>query len=199
MSDDLVRRGDVELLAELERTGAITATALSLDVRMSFDEYVALGLLLGRLSTAVRFWSGDYLLYGEACFGEEAAQASEALRLSEDGRMDAIRVSRMIPRRLRRESLSWWHHRIVAVGYLEPDEREELLDRAEREGWTTRVLEAVVRDLRRGGSDSRGATTAEPPIVVEALVDAARDLVRDARRGREARPGAARRRRPARC
>jgi hypothetical protein len=76
--------------------------------------------------------------------------------------------------------LSWWHHRIVAARCFTREQREELLDRAEREGLSTRALDAAVRDLREGGAGSRGAT-AEPPVVADAVISAARDLVRNAR------------------
>jgi hypothetical protein len=178
MSGDLEVR--VDLLVELEQAGALTSTALVLAVPPPFEMFEALCAQVGTVSSGSRFWIGDLLLFGEAVYGEEAAQAFELLKLSEDGRVEALRVARMIPPAIRRPGLSWWHHRLVSYGWLTPEERVELLDRCEAEGLTTRILEAIVRDLRDRDADSGGATTDDPPIVVDALIDAARALVRDA-------------------
>jgi hypothetical protein len=162
---DLVR---ADLLASLEENDWISSTALVIDrPDLSYEKYVALGGLLGKVGSAVKWWQGDWLAYGEALYGERAAQASETLNLSAEGRQECLRVALAIPRSRRRPSLSWWHHRIVAARWLSLPQREQLLDQAEREGLTTRELEARVRDLRTIDSDSRGATAAP----CEALLD----------------------------
>jgi hypothetical protein len=74
--------------------------------------------------------------------------------------------------------LSWWHHRLVAARWLTLPQREEPLDAAEREGLTTRELEARVRDLRILDSNSRGATAAP----CEALLDQSASSLRSPRR-----------------
>jgi hypothetical protein len=170
---DLVR---ADLLASLEENGWLSSTALVIDrPDLSFEKYTALGVLLGKVGSAVKFWVGDWLLYGEALYGERAAEASEALNLSAEGRQDCIRVALAIPRSRRRPSLSWWHHRQVAARWLTLSQREQLLDAAEREGLTTRELEARVRDLRILNSDSRGATAA----TCEELLDQAAASLRE--------------------
>lgn len=78
----------------------------------------------------------------------------------------------------RRPALSWWHHRLVAARWLTLPQREEPLDAAEREGLTTRELEARVRDLRILDSNSRGATAAP----CEALLDQSASSLRSPRR-----------------
>jgi hypothetical protein len=174
----LVPRREFTLLAELERVGAVTAVALDLtQANLSFDRYEAFGRWLGTVGSASKWWIGDWLVFGERLYGEEAAQASEALRLSEDGRQDCLRVALAFPWERRRELLTWWHHRVVAVRWLTVEQREDLLDRAEREGLSTRELWEAREEFRAG---SRGAPT-EPPVVVEAVVEAARMLVRSAR------------------
>lgn len=170
MSTDLVR---ADLLASLEDSGWISSTALAIDRELPLEKYTALGALLGKVGTAVKFWVGDFLVYGEKVYGEEAAQASEALNLSEDGRAECFRVSLAISPACRRPGLSWWHHRQVSAKWISPQQRDELLDRAEREKLTTRELEAIVRDLRALGSDSRGATESSCDDVAD---EAARSL-----------------------
>ena len=74
---DLVR---VDMLAALEASGWISSTALVIDQPdLPYERYEAVGVLLGRFGSAIKFWIGDWLLYGEAIYGERAAQASESL------------------------------------------------------------------------------------------------------------------------
>jgi len=138
-----------EMLVRLEEAGALTATGLDLSARpkMSFEQYRALGVLLGRATAAIRWAVGDWIAFGEERFGELAAEASEALGISPEGRMELVRVARAIPRHRRRASLSWTHHRAVARRSITPAQREELLDRAERDGWNARAMEAAAREL----------------------------------------------------
>jgi hypothetical protein len=166
---DLVR---ADLLASLEASGWISSTALVIDrPDLPYAKYEALGVLLGKVGSAVKFWIGDYLLIGEELYGERAAQASEALNLSAEGRQECLRVALANPRSRRRPGLSWWHHRLVAARWITPGQREQLLDRAERERLSTRELEAAVRDLRVLDSDSRGATADCRDLAAAAAAD----------------------------
>jgi hypothetical protein len=111
VSADLVR---ADLLARLESSGWISSTALVIDREIPFERYVALGGLLGKVGSAVKFWIGDYLVFGEQVYGERAAQASEALNLSPEGRQECVRVALRVPPQRRR---AWWHHRLVAASW----------------------------------------------------------------------------------
>lgn len=54
--------------------------AVGLDLtnpELSFDEYEGIGRILGDISAGWRWNIGDWLIVGEALFGEEAAQAVE--------------------------------------------------------------------------------------------------------------------------
>ena len=74
---------------------------------------------------------------------------------------------------LRRDTLSWHHHKAVSV--LEPSEQDELLDRAIKEEWTIRELRRAVRALKAarihreaglllaGKEGSRKSTTSPSP------------------------------------
>lgn len=147
MSGELALR--VDLLARLEESGWLTPTGLRIDdPSLSFERYEAVGRLLGRAAAALRWAVGDWLLYGEELYGESAAQASEALGISPEGRLELIRVARAIPFSRRRQGLGWGTHRAVAARWIEPAKREELLERAEREQWKTRQMEEAVRELK---------------------------------------------------
>jgi hypothetical protein len=137
-----------DLLLALERAGSVTATELRLPVELSVERYEAVGRMLGKLGSSVRWWLGDWLLYGEELFGHLAPQLAEVLGMSPEAMEDALRVARAFPPDPRREGLSWSHHRVVARLWIGPVHQERLLAVAERDRLNTRELEGHVRELR---------------------------------------------------
>jgi hypothetical protein len=137
-----------DLLLALEEAGAVTPTELHLPDTLSQERYEAVGAMLAQLGSSVRWWVGDWLAYGEAHFGALAAQLSEVMAMSPEGRLEFVRVALAIPPSRRRPTLTWSHHRAVAARWLSSDQRERLLDVAESMRLTNRELEAQVRHLR---------------------------------------------------
>lgn len=139
---ELVR--PTHLLDELARNGALRTTGLYLtDPNLTYDQLEAVGGLLGRMHQSLRFAIGDWLQLMEARFPEKWSQAAEILGISEYGMREYLRVSEKVPRSVRREKLSWSHHRAVAA--LEPPEQTEWLERAE----TERLSHHQLRDRLR--------------------------------------------------
>jgi Ser/Thr protein kinase RdoA (MazF antagonist) len=120
------------LLDELARNGALRTTGLYLtDPNLTYDQLEAVGGLLGRMHQSLRFAIGDWLRLMEERFPAKFSQAAEVLGISEEGMREYLRVSEKVPRSIRREKLSWSHHRAVAA--LEVPEQKEWLKRAEAE------------------------------------------------------------------
>ena len=120
------------LLDDLARNGALRTTGLYLsDPNISYKQLEAVGGLLGRMHQSLRFAIGDWLQLMETRFPEKWSQAAEILGISEDGMREYLRVSEKVPRSIRREKLSWSHHRAVAA--LEVPEQKEWLEKAESE------------------------------------------------------------------
>lgn len=173
--------GMAELLRLLEEAGAATPTSLDLtDPTMPYERFEAICRFLGRLSSAVKWYIGDLLIFGETVYGELAFQAAEALNMSPEGKQECIRVAMHVPRSRRNETLSWSHHRIVAPRWVTPQEQRVLLAQAEQEGMSTTKLRDVVQSLKHAQEDSGLTRESEPlllnpprQIVVEALVAAA--------------------------
>ena len=154
------------LLKTLEDTGALTSTELRLPTTISTGEYEALGALLGTMHKTVCWAIGDFILGGEALFGERAYQLCESLSISEESRSQYVRVALAISPERRRPELTWSHHR--AVYSLPPSEADHWLALAVDNGWTKRELEGQMRrDLPQ---------QSEPQVVVEHVIQAARDL-----------------------
>jgi hypothetical protein len=136
------------LLSELEKAGAISVTGLLLsDPNLSYDKFEALCVLLGKMHEAVRFAIGDAILLGEKLYREKAYQAIEALGLSVDARREYVRVAERVPRSIRRDDLSWSHHRAVAALPL-PEQRRMLKVASEQ-----RMSHHELRDTLRNGLD----------------------------------------------
>ena len=111
----VIDKGGIELLIDLERQGALTATGLHLhDPDLSYETFEAIGFLFGRMHQTLRFAIGDWLLLGERLYPERVWQAADCLGISEEGMKEYVRVSERVPRSIRREELSWSHHRAVA-------------------------------------------------------------------------------------
>jgi hypothetical protein len=131
------------LMEALERSGALSPTGLRLTPEITYDQFEALGALLGHMHQSLRFAIGDWLMQGEELFPERVYQAAGALGLSEEGMQEYLRVSRQVSRSTRRKTLSWSHHRAVAS--LEPPKQKEWLSRAMSEGLSHHDLRAALR------------------------------------------------------
>lgn len=133
------------LLADLEKTGAISTIGLHLaDPNLPYEQFEALCAMLGTLHNATKFAIGDAILLGEHLFKELAYQAIEAMGLSEDGRREYVRVAQQVPRSIRRQDLSWSHHRAVAP--MKPKEQRQWLRTASEERLSHAELREAIRD-----------------------------------------------------
>ena len=103
------------LLDDLAANGALKTTGLYLaNPDLTYEQLEAVGGLLGRMHQSLRFAIGDWLLLVETRFPERFSQCAEILGISEAGMQEYLRVSQKVPRSIRREKLSWSHHRAQA-------------------------------------------------------------------------------------
>jgi hypothetical protein len=109
-----------------------------------------------RLHVRVMFLLGDALTFGESAYGEEFAQAIDmtrkVLQLSEKSIKNAAWICSSIAPSLRRETLTFSHHEVVAP--LDPEEQSEFLDQAESENLTVSALRKIIKE--RHPTTSRG-------------------------------------------
>lgn len=162
-----VERGAIQLLLDLEAEGKADDTSLTLtDPDMEYDTWEALGRFLGSVDKRARWYIGDWINFGEALFGHEAAQGIEATtkeRYSEVERVTGLdhqtllniaSVCSRVKKAVRRRELGFWIHQEVAA--LEPDEQASWLQRAIDEGWTTRELRQMIREANKPPDDGDG-------------------------------------------
>lgn len=132
----------LELLAALERSGAITPTSLHLEPETRYETWEALGTMLGRLNRTSSWLIGDWLVFGDLVYGERYAQAAEDTGLAPQTLMNLASIARRVPPERRREHLPFSTHAIVAP--LSARDQERWLTRAEDEGWSRRELKAAI-------------------------------------------------------
>lgn len=142
MTKVATRPGGLELLAELEKAGAVTATSLDLDPSLSYDRWESLGAMFGSLHRSACWLIGDWLGFGETVYGEMYAQGVAVTGLAESTLQNYASVARKVPPPRRRATLPYSSHALVAK--LEPAEQDRWLTEAEANGWSRRELAAAM-------------------------------------------------------
>lgn len=157
---------------------------------ISYEDWEAVGKMVGLVGNAWQWWTGDWLIAGETLFGEESAQASDnidsrfdlALQVTgrEAGTLSNIRaVCAKVARDRRRAELTFAHHQEVAP--LEPADQTKWLKAAIKNKWNRNQLRDAIRGSREplpgmeGEGGGGGGTT-----VAERIERAARDLLNTA-------------------
>jgi hypothetical protein len=169
-------------LHALEEAGALGPTGLRLHTDVPYDQYEAVGVLLGKGYRSLQWAVGDWLILGETLYGDRAYQASEVLEMSPEGRSQYLRCAFVYPPNRRRAELSWSHHRTLIA--LEPEDQDKWLNLAIENRWSNHELHdrmrAEVGPVNRG----RGASATQPKpefdsrlTVVESVYDSAREVV----------------------
>lgn len=120
---------------------SLTENALVYNQKPNFGEWVAAGSLLQRADKAARWWLGDWFVWGEQEFGDQAYQAVE------DSDPEQLRWAIYCAQRValcnRRPKLLFGHHQ--AVAHLEPAEQDKWLGIAEDKRLSVRELKASIK------------------------------------------------------
>lgn len=181
-STALERRQEA-LFADVEKAvnlpaGSIRLTGLVLDPNLTFEEWTGIGQMLGLNRRWLPFAIGDWLLFGEQKFGQDAAQAVEGTLderydvaqrttgLAPKTLLNYVRIAREIPFKRRRIELDAACHEPVAS--LAPAEQDAWLQKAVDGGWNRDRLRDEIRAVRLGAPSpaAPGPETGPDPIVV---------------------------------
>lgn len=134
------------LVAELERSGALTMTSLRLPEGVSYEQYEALFGMWGKLHEMTCWVLGDLINYGDKVYGETYAQAAEATGLSEHTLSNYASVCSRIPRSRRRHELKFSVH--AEVAYMPPAEQTKWLKTASENKWKRAELREALAPIR---------------------------------------------------
>lgn len=134
-----------------------TAAGLSFGAELSYAEWESVGFELAKVGKAMQWWIGDWVNYGGKRYGETYKAAIDATGMAYQTVANFASVCSTFEFSRRRENLSFNRH--VAVQSLEPDQQDELLDRAEAEGLSCAKLREIVRSMNAIESDDEELVT----------------------------------------
>ncbi len=137
-----------EFQALLNLDAKITSTSLRLPPGIKFGEWDKIGKHLKTVGTAVQFWIGDWLNYGEAEFGEMYSQALDATGYDIKTLQNMKYVAVKVDSSRRREDVDWSSHAEVAG--LDGDQQDKVLEKAAKEGLSKLGVRTEVAKLKSG-------------------------------------------------
>ena len=114
---------------------------------LRYEDWIEQGRKLGLIGRSVGWWIGDWLMYGNAAYGERYARAARVTGYDVQTLMNMVYVASRVETSRRRENLSWSHHAEVAA--LTPEEQDRWLDRAEIDRLSVRCLRDAIRREQR--------------------------------------------------
>lgn len=132
--------------------------------------WLAAGHGLGEMGRVSNWWIGDWLQYGTAKFGEKYTAAAKITGYDRHTLENMVYVASRYDFSLRRESLTWSHHCLVAA--LPPRERAEWLNLAVERRLSVNDLRIEVKAAQRAAAasenpdDAPACTTEEADAVV---------------------------------
>jgi hypothetical protein len=172
-----VAPGAIQLLVDLEASGALTPRALGLPDDIGYDQYESLGAFLGEFKSRINFYLGDWLIFGEGTFAERWSQACEATGLAEQTLLRIMDVCRKVPPG-RRNGCVWSIH--AGVSSLGAREQRSWLRRALENQWSYAELRNQLRSARHDAEPPLFEDTGPGEPIPDLVVEAARSLIRNA-------------------
>lgn len=126
----------------------LTNTGIQFNKSATVEDWEKAGRFLARADGAIQWWIGDWLNYGEGKpqWGDRYEEAVEAFGREVQTLKNYKSVAKTFELSRRRDNLDHKHH--VEVAALDPNTADELLDRAEAEGMSTRQLRTAARDAK---------------------------------------------------
>lgn len=99
----------------------------------TFDEWQQCGAFIQEAEKSVQFWIGDWLNFGEKTWGNKYVEAIQKTGLDYQTLRDYKWVAKAVPLSLRKDKLSFHHHKQVAD--LPTEKQTALLTQAVTESW----------------------------------------------------------------
>lgn len=137
-----------DVISLLPVAGTITKTGWALPDTLTEAEWKLNGLALGRVGGAMKWWLGDWWAFGESKYGSRKAivDADDWIGPAFDTCVNAATTCRAFETPRRRGLLEFSHH--VEVASLPSDEADKLLDWAEKNKASVRLLRERVKEVK---------------------------------------------------
>lgn len=121
----------------------LTKTGVDITGDPTFEEWTDATEWVNKVNSAVSFWLGDLLEYGEKRWGDKYAQAVEVTGKGLQTLTNAAYVARNVPKANRRPGVHYAHHAEVAS--LPHDQQAKWLDKCETDGLTSHELRNAIK------------------------------------------------------
>lgn len=125
---------------------SIHRTGLVIHGDPALEAWIEAGKTLRELDSSIHWWIGDWLNYGQKKYGITYEEAMKKTGFAYQTLMDDKWIASRIGFSLRKEILTWGHHRIVAS--LPPHQQETLLNLAVDRKLTIDQLRAQVKQVK---------------------------------------------------
>lgn len=126
--------------------GKVTRTGLQLPKRLCEQRWREVGLAVAEIGGSIQWWIGDWWRAAKPEWGA-GKELCDELELDYQTVHNAASVAKSIDFSRRREKVPWTAHEAVAA--LPAEQQDDLLAKAEDEGWTRADMRAAVKELRR--------------------------------------------------
>lgn len=150
-----------------ERHGQIGAVCWRAPAKFEYRAWVLEGKRIGLMCRGSPWWIGDWLLYGNARWGEMYAAAAKITGYDPKSLRNMRYVASRFHVSLRKDNLTWSHHAVLAS--LDVDQQRYWLERASHDRLSVEDLRAELRAERHGQRRSLD----EPPRARERRSDTA--------------------------
>lgn len=142
----------------LSQCFALNANGLVVTGTPSITEWLQVGERLRKIEKHIQFAIGDWLNYGKSRYGEMYSQALEETDYTKGALRDFAWVSRQVAPSLRKDNLTFSHHKEVAAFTTEdnkPDveKQQEWLEKAAigdgEKPWSVSTLRNAIKDAKQ--------------------------------------------------
>src|SRR5215469_13708437 len=136
--------------AGLNRYYQMSPTGITIAPDISFEDYAQLGEHLHAAMDACQWAIGGWAAFGQDMFGDDYTRAVSPDRTRRIEQ--TLWVWRSVPAEIRRDDLTFSHHRSVA-GIKDAGVQKRLLDMAAANGWQVATLAAAVKRAKETGGE----------------------------------------------
>lgn len=144
-----------------EKQGRISAVCWNAPEQLEYRAWVLEGRRIGLMCRGSPWWIGDWLLYGNARWGEMYAAAAKITGYDPKSLRNMRYVASRFQVSLRKDNLTWSHHAVLAS--LDPGRQRYWLERACHDRLSVEDLRAELRAERHGRRQSLGEPLARTP------------------------------------
>jgi N6-adenosine-specific RNA methylase IME4 len=151
---------------DLTLTGVeMTPTGLTFDRDLTQDEWEQMGEVLGRWNQGIQWYIGDWLCHAKGEWGVMYEDACERFGIEYQTAANFKHVADSIQFYLRREKLTFSHHKLVAG--MSPTQQKRILAKAEKGGWTVAEMRRQMKQDQKLAADATPIAGEYEVIVID--------------------------------